>query len=105
VGAVVYYSKHPALSEDLNRCLRRIRGSDTSRRPVRLSVRSTGRSERQWRVRDRLTGAEIGKIVALGREGVSKVQIAEQFKISHSSVKRILAVHGVRYGAGRYKRL
>jgi DNA-binding CsgD family transcriptional regulator len=56
-------------------------------------------------VSDRLTGTEIEKIVSLGRQGVSKVQIAEQFKISHSSVKRILAAHGVRYGAGRYKRL
>lgn len=104
VGCVVYYSKHSALSDDLSRCLHRVAKADVARPPVRLSARSTGKSARQWRVGDRLTEVEIGKIVALGHDEVSKVQIAEQFKISHSSVKRILTAHGVRYGTGHYKR-
>lgn len=104
VGAVVYYSKHSALSDDLGRCLRRVRQAGTVHPPVRLSVRSTGKSERQWRVSDRLSEADTAKIVALGHEGVSKVQIAKRFGISHSSVKRILAAHSVRYGIGNYRR-
>lgn len=102
--AVIYYSKHPTLADDLGRCVRRVQRSDASHPAVRLSVRSTGKSEWQWRVSERLTEADIAAMVASGQEGVSKVALAEQFKVSHSSVKRILKAHGVTYGTGHDKR-
>ena len=104
MGAVIYYSKHLALADDLGRCIRRVQQVDTADPPVSMSVRSTGTSERQWRVGDRLAEADLTAMVASAREGVSKVALAERFKISHSSVKRILKEHGVTYGTGHYKR-
>ena len=65
-----------------------------------------------WFQRSRFSSAACGKrkksadvtaLVENARHGVPKTVLAEQFKISHSSVKRILAEYGVRYGTGRYK--
>lgn len=52
----------------------------------------------------RLKDDDIAKIVAAGREGMPMQEIADKFKVSRSSIKRILKRHGVGNGRGNYKR-
>jgi DNA invertase Pin-like site-specific DNA recombinase len=99
------YSKRPDLGVDLKRARYRLAKAVEADKPhERLSAASTGRAATGWRVSDRLTDEDVAAIVERGREGVSKVKIAEAFGISHSSVKRILKAHGISIGSGNYKR-
>lgn len=87
-------SNRSDLCEELLRTLRRLEralAADGQSEPV--SVRSTGRSPRDWRVNDRLTDSEISMLVLRFRQGTPKHRLAEQYGISESSVKRILRKH------------
>lgn len=91
------YSKRVDLCEELVRTLRnleRVVAADDSSGPV--SVRSSGRSPRDWRVSDRLSNQEISMIVMAFSHGTSKRELAERYGISESSVKRLLRWAGVR---------
>jgi DNA-binding MarR family transcriptional regulator len=56
----------------------------------------TGSGE-PWRVSDRLTEADIQAMIERYQAGeATKPALAEQYKVSLSTVKRILARHGVR---------
>jgi predicted DNA binding protein len=62
----------------------------------------TGRSVRSeqapsvWRISDRLTEADIRSLASSYRAGTAARELAEQFKISKSSVKQILRERGIR---------
>jgi hypothetical protein len=56
-------------------------------------VRSQERSDRQWRVADRLNDANIRLLVAAFERGTPKWKLAEQYSISESSVKRLVRKH------------
>lgn len=91
------YSKRADLCEELVRTLRnleRVLAADGSSGPV--SVRSSGRSSRDWRVSDRVSDSEVSMIVMAFSRGISKRELAEQYGISESSVKRLLRSAGVR---------
>jgi len=51
---------------------------------------------RVWRVSDRLDGTDIQRLISGYRGGMTVHQLAEQFKISMSSVKRLLREHRAR---------
>lgn len=100
---LAHYSRSPAILYDLRMVLQVTAGgvSQTAERPSPVSAKPSGGTQR---VRDRLSAEDEATMVAAAREGVSKPELARQFKISHSSVKRILSKHGVKYGTGRYRR-
>ncbi|MGH3837476.1 MAG: helix-turn-helix domain-containing protein [Pseudonocardiaceae bacterium] len=49
-----------------------------------------------WRISDRLTKADIHSIASSYRAGTTARKLAEQLKISKSSVKQILRDRGIR---------
>lgn len=75
--------------------------NQTGDHPSPVSAEPSGGTQR---VRERLSAEDEATMLAEAREGVSKTELARRFKISHSSVKRILNRHGVKYGTGRYRR-
>jgi len=49
-----------------------------------------------WRVRDRLDDAGVRRLISAYRDGATTRQLAEQFSIGMTSVKRLLREHQVR---------
>jgi hypothetical protein len=49
-----------------------------------------------WRVRDRLDDAGVRRLTSAYRDGATTRQLAEQFSIGMTSVKRLLREHQVR---------
>lgn len=91
------YSKRVDLCEELVRTLRnleRVVAADDS--SGLASVRSNGRSPRDWRVSDRLSDQEVSMIVMAFSRGTPKRELADRYDISESSVKRLLRSAGVR---------
>lgn len=91
------YSKRADLCEELVRTLRNLEhelAADDASGPV--SVCSSGRSVRDWRVSDRLSDSEVSMLVMAFSRGASKRELAERYGISESSVKRLLRSAGVR---------
>ena len=100
---LAHYSRSPVILYDLRMVLQVTAGgvSQTAEPPSPVSQEPANVASR---VRDRLSTDNITDIIAAGRAGVPMVEIARQFKISGSSVKRILRKHGVSNGPGNYKR-
>ncbi len=73
----------------------RLRGSDAGEFDGACSVRS-GRAPQVWRVSDRLNGTDVQRLISCYRDGVTVRELAEQFKISMTSVKRLLREHRAR---------
>jgi len=99
-----YFANRPDLLEVFGRVRQRC-GTGTSE-PA-MTVRSTRPSTYNPRTRllsERLTDDDLAKLVASGREGVPMAKLAEQFKISRSSIKRLLKENGVSVGRGNYQR-
>lgn len=90
VDLVTAYSNRLDLAERLVRTVQRVRHVQSEAPNEPTSVRSTGRSERQWRVSDRLSQADVRLLVKAFESGTPKWKLAEQHGISESSVKRLL---------------
>lgn len=89
------YSNQPDLLEPLVDVLKRIEAGDQEDAPGLPDYRSG--SGEPWRVSDRLTEADIRTMIDQYRIGATtKPALAAQYKVSLSTVKRILARHGVR---------
>ena len=88
------YSNRLDLLEPLHDVLRRIEAGDRENLPGLEEHCSSAGDPR--RVCERLTGADIHDLLNQYRAGVTMRELAEQYGISHASVKRILARHGVR---------
>jgi len=94
VDLIGAYSKRLDLADALVRTLDRLgRAQDQSSQPLNVSVKSTGRSQREWRVADRLTDADVRSLVVAFQSGTPKWKLAEQYGISESSVKRLVRKH------------
>lgn len=89
------YSKRPDLLFDLARAVKRLYGGVVGELGEARSVRCE-HAARVWRVRDRLSAADIDSLIARYREGVTTWELAEHFKIGMTSVKQLLREHGVR---------
>ena len=59
-------------------------------------MKSTGKSEQFWRVKDRLTEEQQQELAAAFRDGAEQQALADQYGISLSGVKRLLRSMGVR---------
>ena len=93
------YSNRPDLADSLVRAVRQLRQAQEQQGGVSRSVRSTGRSERDWRVSDRLTEADIRLLIAAFESGTPKWKLAEHYGISESSVKRLVRKHRAQQAA------
>ncbi len=89
------YSKRPDLLFELVSAVEHLQVKDTQTADTWRSVRSE-HAPRVWRISDRLTEADIHSIVSSCRAGRTARELAEQFKISKSSVKQILRERGIR---------
>jgi hypothetical protein len=64
-----------------------------------LSIMGTNRdrvSPVVWRVRDRITDDQVAVLVARFRAGELQADLATEYGVSRSTIKRLLARHGVR---------
>jgi DNA-directed RNA polymerase specialized sigma24 family protein len=77
----------------------RLRANDADEPETGRSVRCE-QAPRVWRVSDRLSEAELHSLVSGYLAGITARELAEQFKISKSSVKRLLREHAQRGGTG-----
>jgi len=84
---------------DLQERLAAVRSRDSQRRrPESDSDTLTvgGRVPDAWRVRDRLTEADVQSLISEFLTGTPKRVLAERYVVSFSTVKRILRKQGVR---------
>lgn len=89
------YSKRSDLLFELVSAVERLQVKDVRTVDTGRSVRSE-QAPRVWRISDRLTEADIRSLVSSYRAGTTARELAEQFKISKSSVKQILRERGIR---------
>ena len=95
VELVRRYSNRPDLQERLAEA--RARASQRSGQDQdSLSPAVSGRVSRTWRVRDRLTEADVQALIGEFLAGTPKRVLAERYAISIGTVKNILRKHGVR---------
>jgi hypothetical protein len=87
------YSKRLDLADALVSAVRHLQQAHAQTNEPAHSVCSTW-SHRQWRVGDRLSGADTEQLIAAFTAGTSKRMLAERYGISESSVKRLIRQHG-----------
>jgi hypothetical protein len=98
VDLLIAYSKQVDRVSELVSATERLRVGDAGE-PARVSVRSDQGSRVQQRVTDRLGEAELCRLTSEFRAGATKRELAEQYAMSESTVKRILRKRGVRRNA------
>ena len=95
VDLLTAYSKRLDLLSALVSAVERLRAKDADEPETGRSVRCE-QAPRVWRVSDRLSEAELHSLVSHYLAGITARELAEQFKISKSSVKRLLRERGIR---------
>lgn len=100
VDTLMAYSKRPDLLVDLGKASEQLAQALRDDIPQRQSVRSVGRVGGVERLEDRLSTADMQALVDAFKAGTAKWKLAEQYGIGLSSVKRILARHGVKKQRG-----
>jgi DNA-directed RNA polymerase specialized sigma24 family protein len=95
VDLLIAYSKRLDLLSALVSAVERVRVGDGEEPETGHSVRSD-QAPRVWRVSDRLNEAELCTLISCYRAGTTARELAEQFNISKSSVKRLLRERGIR---------
>jgi hypothetical protein len=95
VELVRRYSNRADLHERLAAAVRTVTRRANDDQEAHDGVDS-GRAPRVWRVRDRLTDADIEQLIAEFLAGTPKRVLAERYVISIGTVKNILRKHGVR---------
>lgn len=89
------YSKRSDLADALVRAVSQLHSAQQQVGVARVSVQSIGRSDREWRVSDRLSEDQLRQLVDAFRTGTPKRKLAEDYGISESSVKRLIRKHRV----------
>jgi DNA-directed RNA polymerase specialized sigma24 family protein len=95
VDLLMAYSKRSDLLFDLARAVERLCSEGSDEPGGVRSVRSD-QAPRVWRVSDRLSEADLCSLVSGYLAGITPRELAERFKISKSSVKRLLREQGIR---------
>jgi response regulator of citrate/malate metabolism len=91
------WSKRQDLADQLRSRVRRLAGQDQS--PVedrQVSARTTARAAVPKRVADRLGEATVRELIEARRVGAKLRDLADLYRISESSVKRVLRAHASR---------
>ncbi len=92
---LIAYSKRLDLVSELVNAVGGMRAREAQQPETARSVRS-GQAPRMWRVSDRLSEADLCSLVCGYSTGTTARELAEQFNISKSSVKRRLRERGAR---------
>jgi hypothetical protein len=95
VDLLIAYSKRWDLVSELVNAVGSLRARDAREPETARSVRS-GQAPRVWRVSDRLSEPDLCSLVSGYRAGTTARELAQQFNISKSSVKRLLRDRGIR---------
>jgi hypothetical protein len=98
VDLLLSYSKRPELADDLATALRKLKTALSDKHEGSKSVRTEHERTRVW-LRDRLTEGAIRQLVTRYQAGATGRELAAEFGISHSSVKRLLRERRVRRNA------
>jgi hypothetical protein len=96
VDLLIAYSKRLDLVSELVSAVGGLQAKEAQQPETARSVRS-GQAPRVWRVNDRLSEADLCSLISSYRAGMTAREVAEQFNISKSSVKRLYAKRA--YGA------
>jgi len=89
VDLLIAYSNRSDVLFDLVRAVERVGAAGVGGPDVDHSVRS-GRAPRAWRVADRLSEGDLRNLVSRRLDGATVRQLAEEFDIGLTSVKRLL---------------
>jgi hypothetical protein len=95
VDRLIAYSKRLDRVSELVSAVERVRVGDGQKPGAGRSVRSV-QAPRVWRISDRLDEADLRSLVSGYSAGRTARELAEHFKISKSSVKRLLRERGIR---------
>jgi hypothetical protein len=95
VDLLMAYSNRLDLVSGLVSVVERLRVRGGGEPETGRSVRSE-QVPRVWRVTDRLSETDLSGLIISYRAGTTADALAERFKISKSSVKRLLRQHGIR---------
>jgi hypothetical protein len=93
VGLLTHYSNRSDLLHELEVATERLQQAQQDGTPPMRSVRSPDRKGRAWSLAERLSEAQVQAIVAGFDAGTLRCQLAEHYKISVSSVARLLRRH------------
>ncbi len=91
---IVHYSNTPELLSNLRRTVDAVTSIMVEDDEPDLSM--TAPADRVWRVRDRLSPADIDQLVESFKDGTTIPELATRYGISRSSVKTLLRQRGVR---------
>jgi len=94
VELIVHYSNTPELLSDLRRTVDAVTSIMVEDDEPDLSM--TAPADRVWRVRDRLSAADIDQLVESFKDGTTIPALVTRYGISLSSVKTLLRQQGVR---------
>lgn len=90
------YSNRDDLLEPLVRVLEQINQDLLVSEPKDQLVSADGATPKAWRVADRLSPTDLANLVASYRGGTTIRDLAEQFNLGTTTVKRLLREHGAR---------
>jgi hypothetical protein len=93
VDLIEAYSKRLDLADSLVSAVRQLRQAQQQGGGSAHIVRSAPLTARPWRIGDRLSDADMERLVAAFTAGTSKRKLAERYGISESSVKRLIRWH------------
>lgn len=94
VEIVTHYSNTPELLSDLRRTVQVVTEMSVEDDEPDLSI--TAPVDRPWRVRDRLSPADIDQLVESFKDGSTIPELVSCYGISLSSIKTLLRQRGVR---------
>lgn len=103
VDLVRAYSNRADLCDDLARAVVRLRSAQLKQDFTRQSVQSIS-TPRALRLHDRLTDDEVAKLLACYQQGTTFRELAEQFAVSTTSVKKILKVNEISYRGHKFRK-
>lgn len=95
VDLLIAFSKRLDLVSELVNAVKSLGARDSLQLETVRSVRSE-QAPRLWRVSDRLSEVDLCSLVSGYRAVTTAHDLAEQFNISKSSVKRLLRERGIR---------
>jgi DNA-directed RNA polymerase specialized sigma24 family protein len=95
VDLLISYSNRLDLADDLTVTLSKLDQAVRDNRSVKCSV-NNARLPTVWRVSDRLSEADIERLITYYREGTTAKELATEFEIGLTNVKRLLREHGAR---------
>ena len=91
---IAHYSNTPQLLSDLRRTVEAVTSIMVEEDEPDLSTTAPGGSD--WRVKDRLSAADIDELVGSFKDGTTIPELVARYGISRSSVKTLLRQRQVR---------